>query len=68
MKKRKSLKHLQFQKEKIANLTNLKGGVAPPIVVFTVQRYCLSLVGYYTCNTGLHETCDESIKICQTDG
>jgi hypothetical protein len=68
MKKNRKINSLRFQKQKIANLTKITAGADFPIVVFTVQRQCLSLVGYYTCETGLHDTCDESIRICQTDG
>ncbi|XLS27769.1 hypothetical protein ACJD0Z_11245 [Flavobacteriaceae bacterium M23B6Z8] len=67
MKQKKNLRSLRFKKKKIASLNNYKGGADLSVIPFTVQRTCLSLIGYYTCETGLHETCDESIKVCPID-
>ena len=64
---RKKLNALQFRKEKIAKLNEIKGGADFPIIIITAQRTCFSLVGHYTCETGLHETCDHSFRICPID-
>ncbi len=66
MKKRTALKSLKLKKESIAKLSGVRGSSGFSVVIITAQRQCLSLAGYYTCETGLHETCDESIRICET--
>ncbi|XLS27771.1 hypothetical protein ACJD0Z_11255 [Flavobacteriaceae bacterium M23B6Z8] len=63
--RKRQLKNLGFRKRTVANLTQIRGGDLIPLPIIRTQfEGCFSLIGYYTCETGLQPTCHHSYRSC----